>query len=214
MIVTVRRDLAQILKSMGDCKRVYIVGCAGCATLCETGGEKQTEELAALLSEHGKEIVGRSVLDVPCDERIVRRELKRKPEMSEAEAILVMACGAGIQAVRNLADTVIVPVLDSAFLGTIERIGVFKEYCSICANCVIDNVDNLCPITRCAKGLLNGPCGGVVDGKCEVDPEMDCVWELIYTTLQKKGELWRLHAYQAPRDYGRKYTILRRFRKR
>ncbi|KPJ48909.1 hypothetical protein AMJ40_06655, partial [candidate division TA06 bacterium DG_26] len=178
MIVTVRRDLAQILKSMGDCKRVYIVGCAGCATLCETGGEKQTEELAALLSEHGKEIVGRSVLDVPCDERIVRRELKRKPEMSEAEAILVMACGAGIQAVRNL-----------------ERIGVFKEYCSVCANCVIDNVDNLCPITRCAKGLLNGPCGGVVDGKCEVDPEMDCVWELIYTTLQKKGELWRLHAY-------------------
>ncbi len=214
MIVTVRKAFSEILRGLGKKNRVYIIGCAGCATLCQTGGEKETQEFGARLTAHGKEVLGRSVLDVPCDERVVKLELKKKPEIVKSDVLLVMACGAGIQAIRNLVDLPIIPVLDSVFLGTIERIGVFKEYCSICGDCMIEMMDNLCPITRCAKGLLNGPCGGVVDGKCEIDPEMDCVWDLIYKTLKEKGKLERLESYQAPRSHSKKYEILRHFRKR
>lgn len=214
MIVTIKRDFSEILKDLGSKKRVFIIGCAGCATLCQTGGEKETKELAAKLAEHGKEVAGRAVLDVPCDERVVKLELKKNPQILESDVLVCMTCGAGIQAIRNLVDIAILPVLDSVFLGTIERIGVFKEYCSMCGECIIDGMDNLCPITRCAKGYLNGPCGGMVEGKCEIDPEMECVWVLIYKNLKKKGELPRLKDYQPPRDHNKKYEVLRDFRKR
>lgn len=214
MIVTVRKDFSEILRGTKSKKRVYIIGCAGCATLCQTGGDKETRELRASLTEHGKEVVGRSVLDVPCDERVVKLELAKKPQILKSDILLVMACGAGIQAIRNLVSLPILPVLDSVFLGTIERIGVFKEYCSICGDCMIEGMDNLCPITRCAKGLLNGPCGGAADGKCEIDPEMDCVWDLIYKILKEKGELKRLKDYRSPRNHGKKYEVLRNFRKK
>lgn len=213
MIVTVRKDFSEILNRLESKKKVYIIGCAGCATLCQTGGEKETKEFGDRLTEYGKEVVGRSVLDVPCDERVVRLELKKNPQILESDILLVMACGAGIQAIRHLVDFPILPVLDSVFLGTIERIGVFKEYCTICGDCVIELMDNLCPITRCAKGLLNGPCGGMVDGKCEIDPQMDCVWDLIYKVLKKKGKLERLKVYQAPKNYAKKYEVLRDFKK-
>ena len=213
MIVTVPRDLSEILEMIGEKKRVYIVGCAGCATLCKTGGEEQTRELEARLSERGKEVSGRVVLDVPCDERVARLELN-KPEVLASDVLVVMACGAGVQGVRNCVDLPALPVLNSVFLGTVERIGIYKEYCSICGECIIETMDSLCPITRCAKGMVNGPCGGMVDGKCEVDPEMDCVWDTIYRILKEKGELEKLKQYQAPKNHGKKYEILRSFRKR
>jgi hypothetical protein len=214
MIVTVPKDLSTILDMIGEEKKVYIVGCAGCATLCETGGEEQTKELEARLRECGKEVSGSRVLDVPCDERVAKLELKENPELLQADVLLVMACGAGVQGIRNCVGVPTLPVLDSAFLGTVERIGIYKEYCSICGECMIEMMDSLCPITRCAKKMLNGPCGGMVDGKCEVDPEMDCVWDAIYRVLNEKGELEKLEGYQAPKDHGKKYEILRGFRKR
>lgn len=214
MIVTRCKPLPEILKRLESAKRVYVMGCAGCATLCQTGGEKETVDFAAALEDAGITVGGSKVVDVPCDERVVKLELQKDEEILKSDALLVMACGAGAQAVRDVVDLPVLPVLDTVYLGTIERIGVFREYCSICGDCIIDELDSLCPVTRCAKGLLNGPCGGVVEGRCEVDPEMECVWEKIFTTMKEKGQLDRLKGYQPPRNHGRKYEILRDHRKR
>jgi hypothetical protein len=214
MIVTKCKPFPEVLKRLESAKRVYVMGCAGCATLCQTGGEKETAAFASALEEAGIAVSGRNVVDVPCDERVLKLEFQKDKNFSESDALLIMACGAGVQAVRDLTDLPVLPVLDTVYLGTIERIGVFREYCTICGNCIIDELDSLCPVTRCAKGLLNGPCGGVVEGKCEVDPEMECVWEKIFTSLNAKGQLDRLKEYQSPRDHGKKYEVLRDHRKK
>lgn len=207
MIVTIEKDFAEILKVTRGEDNLFIFGCAGCATLCQTGGEKQVKELGVKLESEGKEIIGYSVLDVPCDERIVRKEFRNNSSIRNADSIIIMACGAGIQSVQKFSPIPIHPVLDSLFLGTIERIGKFYNYCSICGNCVLEDTQNLCPITRCAKGLLNGPCGGMNEGKCEVNSELDCVWVLIYEAMEKKGNVNNLKLFREPRNWVQSFVF-------
>jgi len=187
MIITVQKPLSEITESLKNFKKIFIVGCAACATKCQTGGEEAVKKIAEELKSMGKEVTGYAVLDTPCDTRIVRKDLLKSDKAKESDAVLVLACGGGVQAIAGLTDFKAVPALNPQFLGTIERIGIYNEFCSMCGDCMLALTGGICPVTRCAKSLVNGPCGGAVDGKCEVDPQRDCAWALIYEKLKKQG---------------------------
>lgn len=180
MIITKQKDLNKILERLKGKGKVFIVGCEACATKCATGGQEQVDAFAELLKQQGKDVVGSAVLDTPCDMRIVRRDLAQNEKVLQADGIVLLTCGAGIQAISQVIENkFLIPVLDTLFLGTIERLGNFNQYCSLCGECILEETGGICPATRCAKGLLNGPCGGSVNGKCEANSDNDCAWVLI-----------------------------------
>lgn len=186
MIITKQKELNKILEQLKDKKKVFVVGCAACATKCATGGEEQVKILAEELTKNHKQVTGSIVLDTPCDMRIVKKDLINNEKAKQAESLVLLSCGAGVQAIAQIWETMdLAPALDTLFLGTIERLGNFNQYCSLCGDCIIVETGGLCPVTRCAKALVNGPCGGAVNGKCEVNSELDCVWGLIYEKLKK-----------------------------
>ncbi|MDD5259173.1 MAG: methylenetetrahydrofolate reductase C-terminal domain-containing protein [bacterium] len=186
MIITKQKDIQKILGQLKGKDRVFVVGCAACATKCATGGEEQVRILAEELAKNQKKVTGTIVLDTPCDMRIVKKELLHNEKAGLAESLVLLSCGAGVQSIAQVCpERDLVPALDTLFLGSIERLGNFNQYCSLCGDCIIDETAGLCPVTRCAKALVNGPCGGAVNGKCEVNSGQDCVWILIYEKLQK-----------------------------
>ncbi len=190
MIITVQKPLLEIIEKIKAHSRIYIVGCAACATKCQTGSEEAVLKMAEELKQAGKEVAGHIVLDTPCDIRIVKKDLGRVAAADPSLVFLVLACGAGVQAIeKTLPNHRLYPALDPVFTGTTERIGIYHEYCSLCGECILDRTAGICPVTRCAKGLLNGPCGGSIGGKCEVDQERDCAWALIVDKLKRTGEL-------------------------
>jgi len=201
MIITVQKPLSEITEKLENYSTVFIVGCAACATKCQTGSEEAVRQMAEELRKAGKTIAGTAVLDTTCDMRIVKKELGRLQLNDPQTALLILACGAGVQAVEKVLSTaIIIPGLNPVFTGTTERIGIYHEYCALCGDCILDRTGGICPVTRCAKGLVNGPCGGVVNGKCEVDQERDCAWALIYNKLVKAGgEKSILNEYMPPR---------------
>ncbi|MFC1501466.1 methylenetetrahydrofolate reductase C-terminal domain-containing protein [Elusimicrobiota bacterium] len=188
MIITVSKPFEEISKNLADFSKIFIVGCDACATKCNTGSEEAVKNMKSLLESKGKKVSGYIVLDTPCDMRIVKKDLSKNSELLSSQCILVLACGAGVQAVEKIVDKAIVPGLNPVFVGTTERIGVFHEYCSVCGECILDKTGNICPVSRCAKGMINGPCGGAIGDKCETDIETDCVWVMIYNKLKKIGK--------------------------
>ena len=199
MIITEQKPFEEILEAVKPYKKIAIVGCDTCATLCQTGGEEQVNEMAEKLKDR---VVAAFVIETPCDMRTCRRDLRRhREELEEAEAILVMSCGVGVQTVGDLSGKVVIPALNTKFLGMTERIGRFYERCRACGDCILYETGGICPLTRCAKGLLNGPCGGQVDGKCEVGGyERDCAWVLIWERLKERGRLDLFKKFRPPRD--------------
>ena len=187
MIITTSKPLAEIKENLKPFKKVFVVGCAACATKCQTGSEEAVKGIIGELGKWGKTVTGFKVLDTPCDIRIAKKELSKSPEVNSADCLLIMSCGAGVQSVEKAVDKDVMPSLNPVFVGTTERIGIFQEYCAVCGECILDKTLGLCPIARCAKGLVNGPCGGTINGKCEVDLESDCVWALIYEKYKKRG---------------------------
>ena len=183
MIYTKKKAFNDIVKSLGDQKRVFIVGCADCATTCATGGEDQVKEMSTLLGQSGYEVTGGLVLKVPCDKRITRQFINQNEKvLDKTDVILVLSCGSGINSVGQIAPTRIKvrAGLDSVFLGATERIGDFREFCSHCGECLVNESEAICTTTRCSKGLINGPCGGAQGDRCEVDNERECIWITIY----------------------------------
>lgn len=199
MIITRQKELQKILEKLNDKKRLFLVGCAACATKCATGGEEQVDVFAGVLKQQGKNVVGSAVLDTPCDMRIVRRDLAQNGKVLQSDGLVLLTCGAGTQAISQVIENKeLIPVLDTLFLGTIERLGNFNQYCSLCGECILDETGGICPVTRCAKGLLNGPCGGSVNGKCEAHSDNDCAWVLIYKRLN--GDSSKLRKYRELKD--------------
>ncbi len=188
MIITIKKPFNEIETNLKPYARVFVVGCAACATKCQTGSEEAVKDMITRLEKAGKEITGFKILDTPCDIRIAKKDLSKSREVDNADCLLLMSCGAGFQSVGSVIDKDLVPALNPVFTGVTERIGFYKEFCGVCGECMIDRTEGLCPITRCAKGLVNGPCGGTINGKCEVDLESDCVWALIFEKLNKKGK--------------------------
>lgn len=192
MIITTSKPFEEVLQELEGEEKVFIVGCGLCATTCETGGEEQVAEMKKKLEAEGKTVTGAIVYDEVCHELNTKRKFRENKEATDAaEGFLVMCCGAGVQSVREATEKAVHPACNTVFLGNIQRLGQFAEKCSLCGECVLEDFGAICPVTRCHKGILNGPCGGTDEGKCETDKEKDCGWTLIYNQLEKMGKLDR-----------------------
>ena len=203
MIITRQKDLKEILKFIGAGTKVFIVGCGECSTTCKTGGEDDVKKVIKALEAEGKTVTGYSIPSAPCVAAKVKVELaKNRKAIESSEAVLVFACGLGIQSVKdNLRlDRPIHTGCDTLFMGQVDSNNAFLERCSACGDCVLELTGTICPVTRCPKSLLNGPCGGQDKGKCEVDKDKDCVWILIYNELKKQGKLHLLRQVKPPKD--------------
>ena len=199
MVVSTPKPLEEILEALGDGRRWVVMGCAECAAVCQTGGSAQVDEMAEALEERGMTVLAAVDLPSPCDRRLTRRDLKRiAGELEQADGIVCLACGGGAQAVASLADKPVVVGLDAHFLGTVERVGRFHEECAMCGACVINQTGGVCPVTRCPKGLRNGPCEGSRDGACDVHPDRECAWEEIYGRLGIRGLLESFERVRPP----------------
>jgi len=204
MIVAERKPFDEILETLKPYTKVLVLGCGGCVTVCLTGGEKQAEELASQL----RLVSGPKKLDLQvefdsitrqCDREFVEN-LKQSPD--NYECVLSMACGVGVQLMSQLyPDVPFLPAMNTTFYGAGVALGVWEEYCHGCGDCVLALTDGICPVARCSKSLVNGPCGGTNDGKCEVSSDMDCGWYLIYKRLAEKGKLDQFRKIQPPKDW-------------
>ena len=204
MIISKQKELAEILELLGESRKVFIIGCAKCATVCKSGGEEEVWQMQEALAAAGREVTGSVIIDEACHMLRVGRDLRGKKEMvDEAAALLVMACGAGVQSVSAATPKKTVAALDSLFLGNIRRFGQFEQKCSLCGECIVTETAGICPVTACPKGLLNGPCGGMEEGRCETDREAECAWVQIFQRLQEQGAEERLARPVPPKNFGK-----------
>ncbi len=204
MIVAERRHLSEILKNIEPYNKVLILGCRGCVAICSTGGDREVKIIATALriarKRQGKPLITyEATLIRQCDPEY----LANLPElMKDAEAVVSLACGVGVNLIADLyPDIRVYPGVDTLFFGANTQLGVWQEKCRGCGDCIIDLTAGLCPIARCPKNLLNGPCGGSQNGKCEVNPENPCIWHLIIERLKARGELDKLNEIWEPKDW-------------
>lgn len=187
MIVSTQKSLEQIMSALEGGRSIFIIGCAKCATVCKSGGEEEVFRMQEALTEAGKEVTGTIVIDETCHMLRTARDLRsRQEQLNEADFLLVLSCGAGIQSVAEASEKKVIAGTDSKFLGNIRRFGQFEQRCSLCGDCRLNETGGVCPVTVCAKGLLNGPCGGMQDGACEVDADNRCAWVTIYERLERQ----------------------------
>lgn len=204
MIVGDRKPFEEIKKEISGYKSILILGCGTCVSVCMAGGEKEVELLATELRMAnklaGKEMeIGQDTIKRQCDKEYIQPIIEKAKKY---DAVLSMACGAGVQLVSDLLVPMhVIPALNTDFIGVTESEGVWAERCRACGNCLLGQTGGICPVSRCAKGLLNGPCGGTNNGKCEVSPDRDCAWTLIYKRLEVQGKLEVFDTYNPPRNH-------------
>jgi ferredoxin len=192
MVVGERKPFDEIVKNLEGSKKVLVLGCGGCVTVCLTGGHDEVRVLSSQLrmarekDDNPLEIVEKTV-ERQCDPEYIEEVRDIIPEV---DAILSMACGAGVQYLaERYADKPVYPALNTTFVGGSLREGYYVERCQTCGECKLAYTGGICPIARCSKSLLNGPCGGSTNGKCEIDPEVECAWQLIVDRLKSLGQM-------------------------
>ncbi|MGA1840480.1 MAG: methylenetetrahydrofolate reductase C-terminal domain-containing protein [bacterium] len=201
MIISKQKPFDNILEALKGYQRIFLVGCNLCASLCQTGGEKEVLQMKKDLEAFGKQITGYCIVETACHLLEVKKEIRNaQKEIEKVDAILSLSCGAGSQALTFLLEKPVFTAVDTLFLGSVERWGRFSETCTQCGDCILNITGGLCPVTRCPKGLLNGPCGGMDKGKCEIDPERECVWVEIYNALKRQGRIKEFKKIIQPRD--------------
>ena len=201
MIISEQKSREELLQALDGKTRLFLVGCAACATACKAGGEEEVFRMQEYLASVGKEVTGSMVIDEACHIMRAARDLRQhKGQVEEAEALLVLACGAGIQSISSSTDQRVIGGLNTLFLGNIRRFGQYEEKCSLCGECILNETAGICPVTNCAKGLLNGPCGGMEEGRCEADREIDCAWHLAFGRAPRQAELSASETFV--RDFG------------
>jgi ferredoxin len=204
MIIGEQKPLDEIKQMIADYQKILILGCGTCVTVCFAGGEKEVGILASSL----RMATGLAGDKKEFTEATVQRQCEYEYNeevadlVKEADAVLSLACGIGVQTMNEqFPETITLPGLNTSFLGQPVEEGVWDERCQACGNCILDKTAGICPIARCSKSLLNGPCGGSVNGKCEIDPEIDCAWQLIYDRLKALGKLELMTEIQPARDW-------------
>jgi len=204
MIIAEQKDFSDILRSVTPFNNIVVAGCGVCVTVCMSGGEKEALNIANLLRLAAKES-GRNVdISVATPFRQCDMEFLESYEDSfeDVECILSMACGAGVQFMaEKFPDKVVVPGLNTSFIGVNRELGYWTEMCQGCGNCVLEKTGSICPVARCSKSHFNGPCGGSGDGKCEIDPQVECGWQLIYERMKRINQLDRLIELEDVRDW-------------
>ncbi|MBC8447777.1 MAG: methylenetetrahydrofolate reductase C-terminal domain-containing protein [Chloroflexi bacterium] len=204
MIVGEQKPLNEIKELIGDAQKVLVAGCGTCVAVCFAGGEREAEILTSALrlafrvDGNAKEV----------EEITVQRQCEWEyidplaEEIGESDVVVSLACGIGVQTlVERFPDAWVVPGLNTTFLGMPQEQGVWVERCQACGNCVLAVTGGICPVARCSKQLLNGPCGGSQDGKCEVHPDMECAWQLVYDRLSRMGRLDLMYTFQPAKDW-------------
>ena len=195
--ITKQKSLEEIEQQLEGLGRVYIIGCGTCTTMTKTGGIEEVLDMKDRLQDMGKIVTGWTVIPIACDEMTEVSLRENNEAIQNANCILVMTCGLGVQRVGSYIDKPVIPALDTLFIGLEDSPGNFHEVCAQCGQCVLGWTAGICPITACHKHLLNGPCGGTNNGKCEVDKEKDCAWTLIYQRLKEQGRLDLMRKYQS-----------------
>jgi ferredoxin len=199
--ITKQKPFEEIMELLDGAARVFIFGCGTCPTLCRTGGIPEVLETKAKLQDNNKVVTGHMVIPVACDELSHEALEEHRAAINESEALLVMTCAFGVQTLAMQTGIPVIPALDTLFVGKEIGIGRFDEVCTQCGSCILGLTGGICPVTSCHKGLLNGPCGGTNNGKCEIDPDKDCAWTLIYNRLKEQGKLDLMRKYQGLRNH-------------
>ncbi|MBU2547886.1 MAG: methylenetetrahydrofolate reductase C-terminal domain-containing protein [Proteobacteria bacterium] len=181
--------------------RIFVVGCGTCVTLTRTGGVEQVEAMRGSLLKKGKIVTGQMVVPVACDELSYEILETYREAIEAAETLVIMTCAYGVQTIASQMNKMVVPALNTIFLGKETAAGVFKAVCIQCGECIIGETGGICPVTTCHKGLVNGPCGGTNRGKCEIDTNKDCAWTLIYNRLKAFDKLDLMRRYQEPKNF-------------
>lgn len=206
MIKAQQKDIKEIAEMVADCNKVLLAGCGGCVTVCLAGGEQETKTMAAALR------LIRKLSGKPLETSVYVTTRQCEPEFIEpldeyakdADAIISLACGVGAQYLaERYRDKWVVPALDTKFAGGTKTTGVWEERCGLCGDCILHKTGGICPVIRCAKSILNGPCGGSQDGKCELGQDVDCAWQLIYDRMKALGRLSDLTAVQPLKDWSK-----------
>jgi len=202
MLISEQKPLQEILGYLDGDKSIFLIGCKGCAEGWGSGGEKQVAEMRNALQEKGKTITGSVVVDMLCDITLTKLKLRAyKKETTAADSILVLTDGSGVQTVAEVLSKVVHPGCNTLSSGGAHAEWKESERCLECGDCVLEFTGGLCPIARCSKHLLNGPCGGSQGGKCEVDPSIPCVWQQIVDHLAKLGRLDKLERFVTPKNW-------------
>jgi len=222
MIIAEQKPIAEIAANIGDAKKILVVGCGGCVTVCLSGGQKEVDILATCLrilrqKECRPIVTVTETLERQCDKEYVD---KLAEAVENVDCVVSLGCGVGVQYLaERYPDKYIVPAQNTKFAGGTMEHGIWEERCGLCGECVLAATGGICPVARCAKSLLNGPCGGSANGKCEVNPETPCAWVLIYEKLKRLGREaslaeifpakdWSKARHGGPRKYVREDVLL------
>jgi ferredoxin len=206
MHATIQKSLGEIIDFLEEGEKVFIVGCGNCAEKCRSGGQQETQQMRQRLLAKGVNVVGAAATESGkslCKLSLARNLLtvEYKEQAEKADSFLVLACGQGIHTVIDATGGAKVhPGCNTIFGGETVTDEFITEYCSLCGECIVETTGGLCPLTLCSKGLLNGPCGGAKDGKCEVNPDRDCGWILIFERLKELGKTENLYTYRKPKN--------------
>ena len=204
MIVAQRKNIPDLLAIVKSHKKLLVLGCGTCVTVCLAGGVREVSIIASALRMSAK-LKG---LPLEVEELTIERQCdnvfleQAADAIKRNDAVLSLGCGAGVQAIaERYTDKPVYAGLDTAFIGILEERGVWTEKCAACGACVLHEYGGICPVTRCAKHMLNGPCSGSREDRCEVNPERQCAWQLIYKRLKDIGQLDRLKKIKSPKNW-------------
>ncbi|MFC1870195.1 methylenetetrahydrofolate reductase C-terminal domain-containing protein [Chloroflexota bacterium] len=205
MIIAEQKSLEEIGQMIAPYQRILIVGCGTCMTVCDAGGERevaflhQALRVAQARGRDEKHTFSEYVLKRQCDPEFLEMIVDKTGEI---DAVLSLGCGIGVQAIaERFPDLPVFPGINTSFMGMSRELGVWDEWCAACGDCRLEDTAGICPITRCTKGILNGPCAGTKNGKCEASKEADCAWVLIYQRLERLQQLEKMRRYYPPRNF-------------
>jgi hypothetical protein len=202
MIITEQKPIEEILDILKPYNKVGVLGCAGCVGYYQVGGLKQVNELFEKLKEKGIDVVGKGAVARQCSIDTLREKMPE--ELEDADVVLSTACGVGVQTLASVLETKpVAPALNTLFMGRKDG-GMYYEECLACGDCILHTTGGICPITKCPKSDINGPCGGVHNGKCEVDKARDCALILIYNRLKTLGQLDYMRKRMPPKDFSKR----------
>jgi len=206
MIVAQRKTIPDLLEIVKNHKKLLVLGCGTCVTVCLAGGQREVSIIASALRMSAK-LKG---LELEVEELTIERQCdnvfieQAADAIKRNDAVLSLGCGAGVQAIaERYGDKPVYAGLDTAFIGILEERGIWTEKCAACGQCVLGEYGGICPVTRCAKHMLNGPCSGSREDRCEVNPERQCAWQLIYNRLKEIGQLDRLKKIKSPKNWNK-----------
>lgn len=208
MIVASRKNIKDLKEMLAQHKRILVLGCGTCVTVCLAGGEREVGMISSALRiayklDDEEHQIDELTIERQCENEFFEDAIEA---VQNVDAVLSLACGAGVQATaERFPNTPVYASLDTKFIGILQEQGIWTEKCAACGECVLGEYGGVCPITRCSKSLLNGPCGGAKNGKCEVSPDQDCGWQLIYDRLKAIGQLDRLEDIVSPHDWSKSH---------